>query len=135
MDKIKKARFTGSGRILFVDDEVAVGKMATRMLESLGYEIVCLSQPREALKLYKEDPAGFDLVITDQTMPEITGIELAKHLVTLDSDVRIVLASGYKIGAPDEAEMADCHIVAYLQKPFSMEEIGMVLKGVIPENV
>jgi DNA-binding NtrC family response regulator len=123
-----KTELIGSGRILFVDDEVAIGKMATRMLETLGYEVVCLSAPREALRLYGEDPAGFDMVITDQTMPDMTGIELAEHLVALDSNVRIVLASGYKIGVPDETEMADYHIIAYLQKPFSMEEIGLILK-------
>jgi PAS domain S-box-containing protein len=119
---------TGSGRVLFVDDEPAVGTMAKRMLESLGYDVVCASSPAEALQVFGETAGGFDVVVTDQTMPGMTGYELAKRLSELDPGIRIVLTSGYRVGAPAEADMADYQIAFYLQKPFSMDEIGRALK-------
>jgi YesN/AraC family two-component response regulator len=68
-------------------------------------------------------------------MPGMTGFELAKRLVEIDSGIRIVLTSGYSVGAPAEADLADYRIVSYLQKPFSMDEISRVLKTAIPDRV
>ena len=87
-----------------------------------------------ALQIFGDDAIGFDAVITDQTMPDMTGMDLAKRLVELDSNVRIILASGYKVGEPSDSETKDCRIVSYLQKPFKMEEISLVLKEAILER-
>ncbi len=72
---------TGSERILFVDDEEALIEMGEDILAELGYEITSRMNGREALALFTADPSRFDLIITDQTMPEMTGIELAKEIL------------------------------------------------------
>ncbi len=72
---------TGSERILLVDDEEALVEMGEEILAELGYEVTSRMNGHEALALLKEGPSRFDLVITDQTMPEITGVELAREVL------------------------------------------------------
>ena len=72
---------TGTERILFVDDEEMLVKMARDMLESLGYHVTVAKHPTDAWSLFLEDPSQFDLVITDQTMPDATGVTLAQKML------------------------------------------------------
>jgi two-component system, cell cycle sensor histidine kinase and response regulator CckA len=82
-------------RILFVDNEVAIVRMATHMLKSLGYEAVATAESLRALQLFRQDPNGFDVVITDQVMPEMSGSELAAELLSIRPDIPIILCTGY----------------------------------------
>ena len=123
------------GRLLLVDDEVDIVELGARMLIHHGHEVVTATDPEQALAIYRQDPAGFDLVITDQTMPGMTGIDLARKIAELSPGVRVILTSGLDLGGPEHALPAGVTLVARLQKPFSLDEIGrVVLQGLQIEN-
>ncbi|MHC1728850.1 MAG: PAS domain S-box protein [Syntrophobacteraceae bacterium] len=85
----------GKGIILFVDDEESLVKLARLMLESLGYSVVAKTSSLEALEAFRSEPDRFDLIITDFTMPRMTGIELAKQIWRIRADMPIILCTGY----------------------------------------
>jgi PAS domain S-box-containing protein len=85
---------TGHERILFVDDEKDYVVAKARMLERLGYKVVALTDSRETLDLFRSRPEAFDLVITDQTMPHLTGDMLAREILNIRGDIPIILCSG-----------------------------------------
>ena len=91
-----------SARILVIDDEAAVASIFTELLALLGYQVTTLTSAHDALLLFRKDPLGFDLVITDQTMPGLTGDELASALLVIRPDLPIILCSGYS-GVDEEA--------------------------------
>lgn len=122
----------GKGRILFVDDEEALVEIAKQMLERLGYEVVAEKDSVKALKQFQRDPAKFDLVITDQTMPNMTGIELAKKLMSIKKDLPIILCTGFsEVISPESAKAIG--IREFVMKPIiknEMEEtISRILTG------
>lgn len=82
-------------RILFVDDETMLVEMAQKMLTQLGYSVIGMSSSVDALQFIKENPRGIDVLITDQTMPDLTGVELAKAALKIRKDLPIVLCTGY----------------------------------------
>jgi len=85
----------GGGRILFVDDEPAAAKLMFTALSKLGYETVTENAPARALELLKAEPEKFDLVITDLSMPEMTGLELAAAIHQARPDLPVILLTGY----------------------------------------
>jgi CheY-like chemotaxis protein len=106
----------GSGRILLVDDEPLITSVGSELLGEAGYQVQAVNHPREALKLIEADPAGFDLIITDLTMPEFTGIEMMQKIRTLHSATPAILISGYNERIkPEEAKA--CGITQILSKP------------------
>jgi CheY-like chemotaxis protein len=120
----------GDERILFIDDEEALVEMGEDILAELGYEVTSRTSSREALSLIKEDPRRFDLVITDQTMPDITGIELAREILALRADMPIIMCTGFSqlVDAP-EAKAAG--IKAFAMKPMTKREIARTIRQVI----
>jgi CheY-like chemotaxis protein len=86
---------TGTERILFVDDEPALTNIGKQILESLGYEVTARTSSIEALELFKAKPNGFDLVITDMTMPNLAGDELAKEMIHIRPETPVILCTGY----------------------------------------
>lgn len=86
---------TGSGHILFVDDEPAMGVICRRMLEKLGYGVTTRTSSLEALELLRAQPKRFDLVITDQTMPHLTGDGLAREISAICPQLPVILCTGY----------------------------------------
>ena len=124
---------TGSERILFVDDEEALVEMGEDILAELGYEVTSRMSSREALALLKEDPFRFDLVITDQTMPEMTGIELAKEILALRADMPIIMCTGFSyVVDADKARTAG--IKAFAMKPLTKREIAKTIRTVLDEQ-
>ena len=85
----------GSERILLVDDEPNIASMAQQMLERLGYEVVSLTNSREALELFRSRANEFDLIITDMTMPDLTGLELAQEIRNIPSNIPLILCTGF----------------------------------------
>ena len=121
---------TGSERILFVDDEEALVEMGEDILAELGYEVTSRMNGREALALLKEDPSRFDLVITDQTMPEMTGVELAKEILALKPDMPIIMCTGFSyVVDADKARAAG--IKAFAMKPLTKKEIAKTIRKVL----
>jgi len=120
----------GHERILFVDDEDMLIEMGKHVLEGLGYEVVLKSDGVEALSAFREESAQFDLVITDQTMPYMTGTDLARELISVRPDIPIVLCTGFSELVNAESSKA-FGIRAFLMKPFSVQEIARTIRSVL----
>ena len=123
----------GSGRILFVDDEEIVVRSMQPMLERLGYAVAGAVSAQEALDLFKEDPAGFDLIITDQTMPVMTGDKLAAAMQAIRPDIPIILSTGFsEVLREDEARARG--IKDIILKPYSISEIAARIQKVLKKD-
>ena len=120
----------GSGHILFVDDETILVEMATNILQKLGYQVTALTSSIEALATFSANPAQYDLVITDQTMPGMTGLELSRHVLALRPDLPIILCTGY--GALlNKDEVYSQGIRELVLKPLTKNELALVIKKVL----
>jgi CheY-like chemotaxis protein/two-component sensor histidine kinase len=123
---------TGSERILFVDDEEPLVEMGEDILAELGYEVTSRMNGREALELFRLDPSRFDLVITDQTMPEMTGIDLAKEIFAIRSDMPIIMCTGFSRLVDADKAMAT-GIKAFAMKPLTKREIAKTIRKALDE--
>jgi len=113
-------RLINEGNILVVDDEESLTKFITELLDIHGFRVTVANSGSKALEIYKNNPENFDLVITDQTMPGMTGIELSKNLKQLNESLPIILCTGYSEQV--SSENAHLHgISEYLTKPVSRE--------------
>jgi nitrogen-specific signal transduction histidine kinase/ActR/RegA family two-component response regulator len=122
----------GNERVLFVDDEEALAEMGKDLLADLGYNVVSRTSSRDALTLLKLDPSRFDLVITDQTMPDMTGIELAKEILAFRADMPVILCTGFSHTV--DAEVArTAGIKAFVMKPLTKKEIARTVRTVLDE--
>jgi signal transduction histidine kinase len=110
-------------RVLFVDDEAAIARLALVMLKGLGHTTTTCTTPTEGLATFKENPSEFDVVITDLTMPGMTGVELARGIRQVSREIPIVLSSGYADEVPEDTLRA-LGIVEVLPKPFQMQTLG-----------
>ncbi len=118
----KKSAESGC-RVLFVDDEASISRLAQVMLKSLGHSATTFAIPADGLAEFKSNPAQYDLIITDLTMPGMTGVELARGIREISTDVPIILSSGYADEVPEETLKA-LGIVEVLPKPFQMQSLG-----------
>jgi PAS domain S-box-containing protein len=119
------------GRILFVDDDQAVLSMGREMLESYGYHVVTATNGRNALDTFKQDPSGFDALVTDYSMPEMNGHELIREVVAIREDIPGILCSGYmeKVEGEDLSKLGHA---AYLAKPIDWRELSEAIqKGIV----
>ena len=119
-----------SGLVLLVDDEKAIVDMTRQMLETLGYEVVTRHNGADALDAFRSDPQGFDAVITDMTMPNMTGADLAREMLAIRSDIPIILSTGFSEGF-DENSAKALGIKAFLMKPVAMRDLAFVLGNVV----
>jgi PAS domain S-box-containing protein len=124
---------TGRERILFVDDEKSIVKMTSLMLKKFGYQVESRMNPLEALYLFKSKPDGFDLVITDMTMPQMTGVQLTEKLMQIRPDIKIIICTGHS-SLIDETKAKSMGIAAYVMKPIVMQAIGKTIRRVL-DNV
>jgi len=113
---------SAGGRVLIVDDEPAITRMIGDYLNQNGYITVSRNSSIQALDLVAEDPAHFDLVITDQTMPGMSGVELSKRILQLRGDLPIVILSGFSEQL-DAATAKNLGISAYLMKPVALKHL------------
>jgi len=120
----------GTERILFVDDEPAVLEMTRQVLQRLGYDVVAAAGGSEALKAFTREPQRFDLIITDQTMPDLTGIEIAKKMLKMRKDMPIILITGYSETLSKERALA-AGIREFLMKPLSKETLAGTVRRVL----
>ena len=120
----------GSEHILFVDDETILAEMAKMMLEQLGYRVTVRSNSLEALTTFQNHPDLFDLVITDQTMPGMTGMDLARRLLRLRPDLPVILCTGYS--ALISKEEASAHgIREFALKPLTRKDMALLIRKVL----
>ncbi|HVU16678.1 MAG TPA: PAS domain S-box protein [Candidatus Didemnitutus sp.] len=114
----------GAGeRILLVDDEEIVGRVGAGILQRLNYHVVTFEKPRDALAALIEHPAEFDLVVTDLTMPGMTGLALANEVLRIRPGLPVILCTGFS-GAVDASDLARAHINRLVQKPFTVEHLA-----------
>lgn len=117
-------------KILVVDDEDLILDVFRASLSRLGYEVVCEKNPLSALERIKTDPEAFDLIITDQTMPGLTGYELARQILNIRPDASVMLCSGYSNVVTEETALA-AGIKRFLAKPLSIDELGRAVYQVL----
>lgn len=122
----------GNERILFIDDEQVLTDMSKQMLERLGYEVTIRTSSIEALELFHKKPDQFDLVITDMTMPKMTGDRLAKELMRIRRDIPIILCTGFSERISEE-KAKGMGIKAFAMKPIVMQDMAKTVRKVLDE--
>ena len=120
---------TGNERILFVDDELDLVVLGREMLEHLGYQVVTKNNAIDALKEFREKPDHFDAVVTDMTMPKMTGERLAQELKNIRPDIPIILCTGFseQINAQKAKAIG---IKAFLMKPLTLNRLAATVRAV-----
>jgi DNA-binding NtrC family response regulator len=119
-----------SGRLLLVDDEPLLLEVQAIVLRRAGYEVTATRDSAEARSLLTEDPFGFDLTITDLSMPRVSGLDLIRAAHAVRPDAKVILASGFSDAARQE-ELADAGVSAFLQKPYTQAELLRLVRRVM----
>jgi CheY-like chemotaxis protein len=120
----------GTERILFVDDEAPIVKMGSQILERLGYSVTTRTGSVKALELFRAKPDEFDLVITDMTMPDMTGDQLAAELMKIRPTLPIVICSGYSNRLSDQSAQK-LGIKAFSHKPIVKADLAKTVRDVL----
>jgi CheY-like chemotaxis protein len=123
---------TGAERILFVDDEPELITLGREMLERLGYQVVTENNGIDALKTFREKPDHFDVVVTDMTMPKMTGEILARELINIRPKIPIILCTGFseQINEPKAKAIG---VKAFLMKPLTLSRLAETVRAVIEQ--
>jgi len=120
----------GDERVLLIDDEEAIVFMGQQMLERLGYHVTTRTSSVEALEAFRANPDKYDLVITDMTMPNMTGIDLAPRLLEIRPDIPIIICTGFS-EIIDEARAKSAGIKGYVMKPMDKDQIGRAIRKIL----
>jgi signal transduction histidine kinase len=120
----------GSEGILLVDDEQQLVNLGVEVLQDLGYQVVGTSDPCQALEELRREPHRFDVVITDMSMPKLSGLALTREIRRIRPDVPVILTTGYL--EESFAEMVKVHGISdLLKKPFSVHDISQMIRKVL----
>jgi len=119
----------GKERILVVDDEEAVAQMVKAMLENVGYQVTVRTSSVAALELVTENPGAFDLLLTDQTMPRLTGTSLAREVKALQPSLSVIVISGFL-----EVNLSGDLVDAFIQKPFVSHELAGAVRACLDQR-
>jgi len=123
----------GNEHILVVDDEETIIRMEKRVLENLGYIVTTATNSKDAFQLFQMQPENFDLVVTDMTMPDMTGAELSKKLLDIRPDIPIILCTGFS-HKMSEKKAREIGISKFCMKPLSGAQLADVIRKVLDEN-
>ncbi|WP_163339784.1 PAS domain S-box protein [Desulfopila sp. IMCC35008] len=123
----------GNERILFIDDEEMLAEMAKSMLERLGYNVTIKTNSIEALKTLQNQPDQFDLVITDQTMPGMTGSDLASRILQIRAGMPIILCTGFSNQISEEKARI-CGIKGFAMKPLAKIDLAALIRKVLDQQ-
>lgn len=123
----------GAETILFVDDEAAIADMGSEILRRLGYHVYTETNPLKALEFLKANPSTVDLVITDMTMPQLTGDLLAKEVLNVNPELSIILCTGFS-SKIDNEKAIEMGISRYIEKPLNKFELATVVKDVLAQH-
>lgn len=114
-------------RVMYVDDEEALVYLATRQLQRLGYSVTGFTDPGKAYRAFSGDPNDFDVIVTDVSMPGMSGFDFAREVLKLRADMPIVMTSGY-VRQKDREAAAELHVRALIPKPQTIDELGHALE-------
>jgi PAS domain S-box-containing protein len=123
----------GSELVLFVDDEDILMEMGRDILQSLGYQVTATTDSRKALEIFRNQHDHFDLVITDMTMPGMTGADLSKEILKIQPNIPIVLCTGFS-ELINEEKAKGLGIREFLMKPLNMRDLAEVIRKVLRKN-
>ncbi|MCP4714213.1 MAG: response regulator [Deltaproteobacteria bacterium] len=121
---------TGTENVLMVDDEDHLVFLMKKILGRLGYKVTALTSSPEALELFKKDPQRFDLLITDLTMPDLTGDSLASEVIAIRPDMPVIIATGYT-DAVENGKVKQSGIKAYIPKPCQTVELASTIRLIL----
>jgi len=133
LDKGMEELAKGHERILLVDDEEVIVHLEQQILKRLGYNVTAFTRSKDALKVFKEKPDNFDLVITDMAMPDMTGVELAHELFKIRQDIPMIICTGFS-DRINEQEARNFGIMGVLKKPMSRTQIARMVRNVIDHD-
>jgi|GEM_PF-756712 two-component system, cell cycle sensor histidine kinase and response regulator CckA len=123
----------GTESILFVDDEKGMIDALKPMLEALGYKLTTRTSSIEALEVFRANPKGFDLLITDMSMPNMTGKDLAMEVMSIRRDIPVILCSGFS-EQMDDTKTKEIGISAFIMKPIIIREMADTIRRVVDKN-
>ncbi len=124
---------TGNEHVLVVDDQAAVLKVTSKILEILGYTVTTCSLSREALAVFSCNPDEFDLIITDLTMPSLTGLELCREVKKQRETIPVILCSGYGEKLSGE-KLCEAGFSSWFSKPVTLEKLASTVRTVLNES-
>jgi signal transduction histidine kinase/CheY-like chemotaxis protein len=123
---------TGKEKIIFVDDEISIVKLYSNMLERLGYSVISETDPLRVVEHFQSNPLEYDLVISDMTMPNLTGDRLAEELIEIRPDIPIIVCTGFSEKmSPERAQ--EIGIKEVLMKPIQMKDLGNLVRKLLDE--
>lgn len=123
----------GSEHILFVDDEGFFSDLFSTMLSKFGYQVTTSTDSREALAIFSNEPSRFNLLITDQTMPGMTGLELSGKIHQIQPDFPVIICSGFSEDLQDKTGQ-DIGVSAILNKPVTRKELALSVRKVLDKK-
>ena len=127
----ERAPFTrGDEKVLLVDDEKQLTDLGKRMLERLGYTVFTENSSIEALEIFRNDPNGFDIIITDMTMPNMTGDKLAIAMMNIRPDIPIILCTGFSESITGE-QAKEIGIREFIMKPLVLSDLSEKIRRVL----
>jgi CheY-like chemotaxis protein len=129
----RKALPKGTEKILLVDDEPDIVEIYSGMLRHLGYTVEAKSSPLDALETFRKDPLGFDLLITDMTMPRLTGDKLAAEVIRIRSEMPVILCTGFS-ERMEEGRALALGIRAFLKKPITVEDVAHKIRMALDQK-
>jgi PAS domain S-box-containing protein len=118
----------GNERILFIDDELYLARVGKEMLEDYGYRVEAITSSTKAFELFKKDPARFDLIITDYTMPEMTGRQLIGKIRKLNPKIPVIMCTGISL---ESEGLESLELSKLLLKPLDMDDMLIVIRKVL----
>jgi CheY-like chemotaxis protein len=127
------APLTGKETILVVDDEQSLVNLQKKVLERLGYTVFAMTNSEEALEKFREDPECFDLMITDQTMPNLCGFNLAVDVLKIKPGFPVILCSGYTSAVTEEDTLAE-GIKRYVTKPVGNKALAIMVRELLDKK-
>ena len=123
----------GSEHLLLVDDEKAILDIEERMLNGLGYRVTAVSKPQQALEIFSHDPNGFDLVMTDMTMPTMNGAQLIQEILAIRPDIPVILCTGFS-ELMNEEKAKEIGVSQYIMKPVSRLDVALAVQRAIDKQ-
>jgi two-component system, cell cycle sensor histidine kinase and response regulator CckA len=128
-NQTNRSKYAGTERVLVVDDEIDLADATSISLCKLGYEAVAIYYPKDALEIFTEDPNAWDVIITDQVMPELKGLELMERIRALRADIPVILCTGFSDLATEDNVMA-AGAAAFFNKPVDAEILAQAIRMV-----
>ncbi len=133
-DPIEGPLPTGNERILFVDDEPDLVDISRQILTRLGYQVEACTSSVEALELFNKAPQAFDLIMTDQTMPRLTGLDMAARMLATRPDLPVIICTGFSVNVSEE-KARELGIKQVLMKPLVIGEVARTIRAVLDDTM